>query len=154
MPKQATAQLSEREREALTRLPRKDRSEQQVVLRARIISVATQSSANIQIAGDFHINVDTVRLVRDRRTKWQATEDLATVNLAQRLQNASRSGALPKFTPKQRTPVAALASDAPTKTGRPIRKWTGKEIANELKARGIVTDVSPRPAGSPAAGTE
>jgi putative transposase len=40
--------------------------------------------------------------------------------------------------------MAALACEAPAKTGRPISQWTGREIADELKQRGIVTEISPR----------
>jgi putative transposase len=66
------------------------------------------------------------------------------VALAQRLQDAPRPGAVPKFTMEQRAQMAALACEAPAKTGRPISQWTGREIADELKARGIVTQISPR----------
>ena len=149
MPKRATRiQLSEQEQEALTRLTRRHRSEQQVVLRARIILAAAQGSSNIQIARDLGIHVDTVRLWRDRWASWQETDHEKSgevpVSLAQRLQDAPRPGAVPTFTVEQRAQMAALACEAPAKTGRPISQWTGREIADELKARGIVTQISPR----------
>ncbi len=149
MPKRATAiQLSEKEREELTRLTRRYRSEQQIVLRARIILAAAQGAANAQIARELDINVDTVRLWRDRWASWQEVDPEKSgevpVNLAQRLQDAPRPGAVPKFTVEQRAQMAALACFAPAKTGRPISRWTGREIADELKARGSVTQISPR----------
>jgi len=149
MPKRATAiQLSEQEQKALTRLTRRHRSEQQVVLRARIILAAAQGSSNIQIARDLGINVDTVRLWRDRWASWQESEqekgDQETVSLAQRLRDAPRPGAVPKFTVEQRAQMAVLACEAPATTGRPISQWTGREIADELKDRGIVPAISPR----------
>jgi DNA-binding NarL/FixJ family response regulator len=71
MPKRATAiHLSEQEQEELTRLTKRHRSEQQVVLRARIILAAAQGSSNAQIARELDINVDTVRLWRDRWARW------------------------------------------------------------------------------------
>src|SRR5690348_11207889 len=42
----------------------------------------------------------------------------------------------PKFTNEQRCQMAALACEAPAKARRPISQWTGREIADELKARG------------------
>ena len=67
MPKRATAlHLSEKEQEELTHLTRRHRSEQQVVMRARIILAAAQGASNSQIAREWSINVDTVRLWRDR----------------------------------------------------------------------------------------
>lgn len=149
MPKRATAiHLSEQEQEALTRLTRRHRSEQQVVQRARIILASAQGSSNSQIARDLHVNVDTVRLWRDRWANWQADEQErdgeGAVHLAQRLRDAPRPGAVPKFTVEQRAQMAALACEAPTKTDRPISQWTGREIADELMARGIVPQISPR----------
>jgi putative transposase len=40
--------------------------------------------------------------------------------------------------------MAALACEAPAKAGRPISQWTGREIADEMKARDIVEQISPR----------
>jgi len=149
MPKRATAlHLNEQEEEELTRLTKRHRSEQQVVLRARIILAAAQGASNAKIARDLGINVDTVRLWRDRWVRWQEIDEEkkgdAKVELIHRLQDAPRPGAVPKFTVEQRAQMAALACEAPAKTGLPISQWTGREIANELKERGIVTQISPR----------
>jgi putative transposase len=149
VPKRARAiHLSEQEQKELTRLTRRHRSEQQVVMRARIILAAAQGASNSQIAHELDINVDTVRLWRDRWARWrdidQGSNAQEPVNPAQRLQDAPRPGAVPKFTVEQRAQMAALACEAPAKTGRPISQWTGREIADELKQRGIVTEISPR----------
>lgn len=149
MPKRATAiHLREKEQEELTRLTKRHRSEQQVVLRARIILAAAQGSSNIQIARELDLNVDTVRLWRDRWARWQEIDqekiDQEAVSLAQRLQDAPRPGAVPKFTVEQRAQMAALACEAPATTDRPISQWTGREIADELKKRGVVSQISPR----------
>lgn len=149
MPKRATAiHLSEQEREELTRLTKRYRSEQQVVLRARIILASAQGTSNAQMAHDLNINVDTVRLWRDRWASWQESdhEEGSQQNacLVRRLQDAPRPGAVPKFSVEQRAQMAALACEAPAKTGRPISQWTGREIAEELKQRGIVSEISPR----------
>jgi putative transposase len=149
MPKRATAiQLSEQEREALTRLTKRHRSEQQMALRARIILAAAQGASNAQIARDLNVNVDTVRLWRDRWANWQESDHEEgrepPVHLLERLQDAPRPGAVPKFTAEQRAQMAVLACEAPAKTGCPISQWTGREIADELQQRGIVTEISPR----------
>jgi putative transposase len=67
-----------------------------------------------------------------------------TLGVVERLQEAPRPGVAPKLTTEQRCQMAALACEAPAKAGRPISRWTGREIADELKARGIVEDISPR----------
>jgi putative transposase len=109
---------------------------------------AAQGTSNAQIAHELGINVDTVRLWRDRWASGSgnAHEEGKEVptRLVERLQDAPRPGAVPKFTMEQRAQMAAVACEAPAKTGRPISQWTGREIADELKQRGIVSEISPR----------
>ena len=144
MPKRATkVVLSEKEQEALTRISRRYRSEQQVAQRARIVLAAAQGQSNTQIARQLSINVDTARLWRDRWVGLQGI-DLDTLSIAERLQDAPRPGKRPEITAEQRCQIAALACEAPSKAGRPISQWTGREIADEVMARGIVPQISPR----------
>jgi putative transposase len=143
MPKRATQViLTEKEREELVQITRRHRSEQQQVLRARIVLVAAQGHSNAQIAHELAINVDTARLWRDRWGELQGI--LQTLCDAERLQDAPRPGAPAKITVEQRCQIAALACEAPMKSERPISQWTGREIADELKTRGIVPKISPR----------
>lgn len=114
-----------------------------MVQRARIVLAAAQGKTNVQIASELAINVDTVRLWRDRWVSFQKA-GAETVSIVQRLQEAPRPGAVPKFTMEQRSQIAALACEAPRKAGRPISQWTGREIADELVVRGIVEEISPR----------
>ncbi len=144
MPKRATqVKLSEREHNELEHLTKCHRSEQQQVLRACIILSAAQGRSNAQIARELAINVDTVRLWRDRWVGLQGI-DLGTLSIAERLQDAPRPGAPARITTEQRCQIAAVACEAPMKSGRPISQWTGREIADELKVRGIVEQISPR----------
>src|SRR5437660_11132427 len=168
MPKRATkVMLSEKEQEALTRISRRYRSEQQVAQRARIILAAAQGQSNAQIARELAINVDTARLWRDRwvglqlsilstmrnslgarlwRDRWVGLQgiDLDTLSISERLQDAPRPGKKPQITMEQRCQMAALACEAPSKAGRPISQWTGREIADEVMARGLLQQISPR----------
>src|SRR6266702_8579884 len=144
MPKRATAViLSEKEQEGLLQITKRHRSEQQVVLRARIVLAAAQGSSNAQIAREFGASVDTVRLWRDRWVGLQGI-DLETLSLIERLQDAPRPGVKPKFSAEHRCQMAALECEAPAQAGRPISQWTGREIADELKSRGMVEQISPR----------
>jgi transposase len=144
MPKRATTiVLNEKEQKGLIQITKRHRSEQQAVLRARIVLSAVQGRSNAQIAREVGVNVDTVRLWRDRWAELQGI-DLETLSVAERLQDAPRPGVSPKFTSEHRCQIAALACEAPAKAGRPISQWTGRERASELKARGIVEQISPR----------
>jgi len=84
-----------------------------------------------------------VRLWGDRWAGLQGI-DLEVLSLAERLQDAPRPGVRPKFSAEQRCQMAALACETPAEAGRPISQWTGREIADEMKARGIVEQISPR----------
>jgi putative transposase len=144
MPKRATQViLSEKEQEELEQIIKRHKSEQQQVLRARIIVAAAQGHSNVQIARELAINVDTARLWRDRWVELQGI-DLETLSIAERLQDAPRPGAPVRITNEQRCQMAAVACETPMQSGRPISQWTGREIADELKARGIVEQLSPR----------
>lgn len=144
MPKRATkVVLSEKEQKELTQISKRHRSEQHMALRARMVLAAAQRQSNAQIARELEVNVDTVRLWRDRWVGLQGI-DLETLSIAERLQDAPRPGVQPRITAEQRCQIAALACEAPAKSGRPISQWTGREIAEEVKARGIVSQISPR----------
>jgi transposase len=144
MPKRATQViLTEKEREELVQITRRHRSKQQQAQRARMILASAQGDSNAQIARELRINVDTVRLWRDRWVGLQGI-DLDTLSVAERLQDAPRPGTPSKFTAQQRCQMAALACEAPMKAERPISQWTGREIAAELMKRGIVEQISPR----------
>ena len=144
MPKRATQiTLSEIEQKELEQIIKRHKSEQQHVVRARIVVAAAQGHSNVQIAYDLNVTVDTARLWRDRWVGLQGI-DLDTLSIAERLQDAPRPGAPARITSEQRCQIAAIACEAPMKSGRPISQWTGREIADELKTRGILEQISPR----------
>src|SRR5258706_3527312 len=92
MPKRATAViLSEKEQEGLLQITKRHRSEQQVVLRARIVLLAAQGSGNADIARELGVHVDTVRLWRERCGGLQRVQ-LWTVWLRGLVPNAPPSG--------------------------------------------------------------
>ena len=129
--------------ESLPRHCSRDRSEQREVLRARIILSAAQGYSNARIARELRVNVDTVRLWRDRWVSLQGI-DLATLSIKERLEDIQRPGKPSKITEEQRCQIAALACEAPSEAERPISHWTGREIADEIKQRKILEQISPR----------
>jgi transposase len=144
MPKQATrVVLSEKEVEGLTQITKRHKSEQQKVIRARIVLFAAQGYSNRKIARELGINIDTARMWRDR---WVALQgiDLETLEIEDRLEDVPRPGKPSSITEEQRCRIAALACESPLKAGRPISQWTEREIADEIEAQGIVEKISPR----------
>lgn len=144
MPTPATKViLSEKETEELTKITKRHRSEQREVLRARIILYAAQGDSNAKIARELRVNVDRVRLWRDRWVRFQGI-DLDTLSIKGRLEDMQRTGKPSKITEEQRCQIAALACEAPSEAERPISQWTGREIADEIKQRKIIEQISPR----------
>jgi len=145
-PKALAIQLSVAAVTGLTKLVKAHQTGQQIVLRARIILAADQGHSNAQIARELAVDVDTVRLWRQR---WQMLEPipLSDLSLAERLEDLPRSGTPARITADQRCQIEALACEQPEKSGRPISHWTHREIAAELIQRQIVETISPRHAG-------
>jgi len=132
MPKRATrVQLSEEARAKLMQMTKRHKSGQQLVLRAQIVLAAGEGKSNITVAQELSISVETVRLWRDRWAGWQNI-DLKDKGVEQRLADAPRPGAPARISPEQRCQMEVLACEAPSRSGRPISQWSGREIAEEL----------------------
>jgi putative transposase len=95
------------------------------------------------IARDLAVDIGTVRLWRGRWLGLQAA-DLAELSVAERLADAPRSGKPSGISAEQVCRIVALACEAPGRSGRPISQWTGREVADEIVARGILPTISPR----------
>ena len=140
-PKPDPLSLSESERSELQRLVRRHSTAQQIVLRARIILEADAGLNNSQIARQLDLTPETVRLWRKRWLALQAVT-LADLSVAERLSDIPRPGRPADFSAEQVCQIKALACEQPKE--RPISQWTGREIADEVMARGIVKQISPR----------
>jgi putative transposase len=143
VPKAEVVNLSDAERQALAKLIKRHQVGQQIALRARIILAAADEQTNTEIAQASNVTLDTVRLWRNR---WVKLQDISwdDLSLEDRLQDAPRPGAPAKITADQRCRIEALACEKPEESDRPITHWTAREIADELKKRKIVDNISPR----------
>jgi putative transposase len=135
--------LSDAEKRGLEKLIKRHQVGQQIAKRARIVLAAGVGEKNKEIAQAYQATLDTVSLWRNRWVKLQSIsyDDLS---IEDRLQDAPRPGAPARITADQRCQIEALACEAPEKSGRPITHWSACEIADELKKRKIVTNISPR----------
>jgi putative transposase len=140
-PKPEPLTLSDVEKTELERLVRRHGTPQQLALRGRMILAAAEGKNNSQVARDLGVCVDTVRTWRMRWIGLQAVE-LADLSVSERLEENPRSGRPAQITAEQRCQMIALACEQPKE--RPISHWTGREIADEMRARGIVEQISPR----------
>ena len=140
-PKPDPLSLSESERSELQRLTRRHGTPQQIALRARVILEADAGLNNSQIARQLDLTPETVRAWRKRWLAFQAIA-LTDLSVAERLSDIPRPGRPSEISAEQVCHIKALACDQPK--DRPISQWTGREIADEVMARGIVKQISPR----------
>ena len=143
IPKAQGVNLSDAERHGLEKLIKRHQVGQQIALRARIVLAAAHEQKNKEIAQTYKVTLDTVRLWRNRWVKLQDIS-LDDLSLEDRLQDAPRPGAPARITADQLCQIEALACEKPEESNRPITHWTAREIADELKKRKIVDNISPR----------
>jgi putative transposase len=140
-PKPKPVTLSEKEQSELEQLVRRHSTPQQVAQRGRVILAAAAGKNNSQIAREVGMSVETVRAWRMRWFGLQAVA-LDDLSVSERLTDAPRPGRPSQITADQLCQIIALACEQPKE--RPISHWSGREIADEVKRRGIVPQVSPR----------
>ena len=145
-PTPPPVELTPAEQQDLDALVRRHTAPQQVATRARIILLAAEGLNNSQIARHLGLEVNTVRLWRQRWLAFQGV-DLADLRIEERLTDAPRPGRPADITAEQVCQIVALACEAPSQAGRPISQWSNREIADEIIRRGILPTISPRHAG-------
>ena len=144
-PKPVRISLSEAERQGLKKISPRYSTSQQLALRAGIILLAAEGKNQAEIAKALKVSMDMARLWRQR---WLALQPIALkdLSLEERLEDLPRPGTPPRLTADQIGQIERLACEKPEQSGRPIRQWTGREVADELVKRGLVDTISPRPA--------
>ena len=142
-PKPTPIQLSDPEHQGLEKLIKAHKTRQQIAMRSQIILAAAEGKNNSQIAKEFQITLDTVRLWRKR---WLTLQPISLEDLSveERLEDLPRPGAPARITADQLSQIVALACEKPEESERPITHWTSREIADEILQRGIVEQISPR----------
>ena len=63
------------------------------------------------------------------------------------LTDTPRSGTPATFTAEQIVQIVAVACEPPAESGRPSSHWTPREVADEVRKRGIVETISTRSVG-------
>jgi hypothetical protein len=143
--------ITERQQMVLRQIVAAKSSSVQLAQRAQIILRAFEREENRAIAAAIDLDPTAVGVWRRRWVQaWpkliqiECVETQAAFRRAVEdvLSDLPRSGHPCKFTPEQITQILALACEPPEQSGRPITHWTGKELADEAKKRGIVESIS------------
>lgn len=155
-PKPVSIEVTERQQAILEEIVRRTTSIQRLVTRARIILKAAAGERNQHIADDLKVHVRRARRWRDRwrENSERLVEMEAEVSdkelrkvIEELLADEPRSGVRPTFSAEQVVHIVAIACEEPGQSGRPVTRWTPKELADEAIKRGIVESISPRTVG-------
>ena len=149
--KAAKIRLTEGQHAILQQIFRSTTAPQRLVQRARLIVLAFGGMFNGAISGIIGLRRKQVGLWRrrwkqsfDALVAIECRESRAALRRAieEVLGDAPRRGSSGKFTAEQVTQVLAVACEPADQSGRPIDEWTGRELADELVQRGIVSSIS------------
>jgi putative transposase len=155
-PRAAAIQVSPAQQVHLQRIQRQQTADQRRVRRASIILALAAHPCIEAVARQLGLTRATVRAWRDRWLEaapalQSAEQDLTPPQfrrlLEHLLDDAPRPGKPATFSPEQIVQIVALACEPPEKSDRPIDHWTSRELADEVKKRGIVRAISPRSVG-------
>jgi transposase len=154
--KAAKIMLTEKQESVLQKIRRSTTAARRLVQRAQIILMAFAGARNKHVSREVRVSRKQVGVWRRR---WQGSFDaLVAIECGEShsalqsaikdvLSDAPRSGSPGKFTAEQVTAILAVACEPPEQSGRPIDRWTHRELAAEVVHRGIVPSISPSQVG-------
>lgn len=151
--KAAKVIVTERQQMILCEIARARTSEVRLAQRAQIILSAFDKLNNEEIAEQVHLNPDQVGRWRRR---WQEGFDKLVAIECQEgfdalrkavkkiLCDLPRSGRKPRISSAAQAHIVSMACEQPEESGRPISRWTSRELADEAIRRGVVLRISSR----------
>ena len=149
--KAAKIQVTEKQHHILQQVNCSTTAPKRLLQRVGVILMGFAGALNVTIAEELKLAPKQVGLWRRR---WQQSFDAlvaiecheSQAALRRAIENvlsdAPRSGSPGTFTAEQVTQILAVACESPELSGRPIDRWTHRELADEVILRGIVTSIS------------
>jgi putative transposase len=150
-------QLTARQRGCLEQLVRRQTSPQRLVRRAKILLALETGATQCHVTRQMHLNRGTVRVWRERWRTFapkleqveadEGSDKALTTVIVAALTDYPRAGTPATFTAEQIVQMVAIACEDPADSGRPVSHWTPREVADEVRKRGIVETISTRSVG-------
>jgi hypothetical protein len=148
--KAAKVKASEKQLDLLQEMSRSRTLSKGIIQRATILVMGFQGQLNSQIAEQVGLNRQQVGIWRQRWREaweslcvWECTEPhRLREGILEVLADAPRPGSPGTFTAEQVSQIIAVACESPKLSGRPINRWTHRELRDEVVARKIVTTIS------------
>lgn len=156
-PKSPSITVSEQQREILSKIARQSTADFREVSRASLILEIGKGKPNARIARIMSCSIDKVK---HWRYKWldnqnaliklekeQQDSKKLERNIREILKDNPRSGVPPTYSSEQYCRILAVALEHPGESGRPISRWSSRELADECNKRGITFGISDRQVG-------
>jgi transposase len=149
--KAARVVITERQQVVLQQLSRSTTVAFRLRQRAQLILLAFEKRLNRDIAETVQLGTNQVGAWRKR---WQQEFERLTLiegieepielrrAIEDVLSDEQRSGRPTTFTAEQLTMIFSVACEAVEESGRPVARWTQREIIDEVIQRGIVDSIS------------
>jgi putative transposase len=141
----------------LEQITRRQTNAQRLVRRANMLLALDMGANHGHMTRQLHLNRGTVRAWHQR---WLAltpklerieaeggSDKVLTTVIVESLSDHPRSGAPATLTAEQMVQMVAVACEDPADSGRPISHWTPREVADEMRKRGMVEAISTRSVG-------
>jgi len=150
-------QLTTRQRTCLEQILRRQTSPQRLVRRAKILLALETGAHECHVMRQMHLNRGTVRVWRQRWLAFapklaqleadEGSDKTLCTMIVEALTDHPRPGTPATFTAEQIVQIVAVACEDPADSGRPVSHWTPREVAAEVRKRGIVATISTRSVG-------
>src|SRR4029077_9478662 len=160
-------QLTTRQRTCLEQIIRRQTSPQRLVRPAKILLALETGANECHVRRQMHLNRGTVRVWRQRWLAFapklaqleadEGSDKTLCTMIVEALTDHPRPGASapapsPRaapatFTAEQIVQIVAVACEDPADSGRPVSHWTPREVAAEVRKRGMVATISTRSVG-------
>jgi putative transposase len=149
--------LTARQRACVEQIACRQTNPQRRGRRAKVLLAMDAGANHSQMARQMHLNRGTVGVWRHRwlaltpklaQVEAEGLSDTAlTTMLEEGLPDQPRLGAPATFTAEPIVQMVAVAWEPPEESGRPISHWTPREVAEEVRTRGMVNAISTRSVG-------
>ena len=150
-------QLTARQRACLEQIARRQTSPQRLVRRAKMLFALETGAHLCHVTRQRRLNRGTVHPGRQRWLALAPTleqleadggpDTTRTTMIVEALTARPRAGTPATFPAEQIVQLVAVAGEDPTASGRPVSHWTPREVAEEVRKRGLIETISTRSVG-------
>jgi putative transposase len=150
-------QMTAQQRACLEQIARRQTSPQRLVRRAKILLALETGVTQCHVMRQMHLNRGTVQMwcrrwcalvpkLAQMETEEGSDKALTTMMVGA-LADHPRAGTPATFTAEQIVQIVAVACEDPADSGRPVSHWTPREVAEEVRKRGLIETISTRSVG-------